>query len=587
MDRADSRTITQPPIGQTKAEAGEIGFAQLHDEELRGIWQRMLDAGQNLSALLRAALDGLVAYLGFERAFLILSAGPEGRDGPAHAADDESLPLRVLAARARTRRPEGDRSEDVSNPEFALNRSAVKRALQSPQAFAIQDCLVQPHRDGEEVHRSVLCQPFSAGPDMPAALYLDRGLGGGPIDARDVARMAVYAECCLPILGRGLLYQEVQNLRARLASPAPADAPRMEMGVGSRRPPAAEHGADEAAVDLPAQIPSYHGIVGHAEKLRRIFQVIEKVKDSDLNICIFGESGTGKELVARAIHAASQRRDRPFVSENCGTIAENLLESELFGHLKGSFTGADEDRKGLFELASGGTLFLDEISDMSEGMQRKMLRVLQEGVIRPIGSKQTVKVDTRIVCASNKNLNALVQSGAFRVDLYYRVNVVSIEVPPLRDRREDIPLLAAHFCAELGAEGRAVPRVSQSVLSTLREYPWPGNVRELRNVIHRAAATCSRGTIHRKDVLPLLADRHAAGSFSGEGLERTESQIVLRVPRRESFNEIIGECERVVLFNALKECNWNKSKVVKMLKIPRQSLYNMIAKHDLRRKWEE
>ncbi len=600
MDRTDSRTIIQPPIGQPEAKVGQTGPAQLQEEELRGLAQRLLDAGQNLPALMRAALDGLIAFLGFERAFLVLSGGPEGRGGPAHAAEDDSPPLRVVAARARAWRSETDRGEDVPNPEFALNRSAVKRAFQSVQAFAIQDCLVQPHRDREEFHRSVLCLPFSAGPDMPAAVYLDRGLGGGPIEARDLARIAAFAERCLPILCQGLLHQEVLNLRAQLQSPSDPEGAHSEAASteasgyfpgeraeGSRRPQPAEHGAEVAPADVPAQIPSYHGIVGRSEKLRRIFQVIEKIKDSDLNICIFGESGTGKELVARAIHWASLRRDRPFISENCGTIAENLLESELFGHMKGAFTGADEDRKGLFELASGGTLFLDEISDMSEGMQRKLLRVLQEGVIRPIGSKQTLKVDTRIVCASNKNLAALVQSGAFRVDLYYRVNVVSIEVPPLRDRRDDIPILAAHFCAELAAEGVPTPRVSESAMTSLREYSWPGNVRELRNVIRRAATTCSRGTLHRKDVLPLLADRQAAGSFSGEGLERTESQMVLHVPRRDGFNEIIGECERVVLFNALKECNWNKSKVVKMLKIPRQSLYNMIAKHDLRRKWEE
>ncbi|MGH9362560.1 MAG: sigma 54-interacting transcriptional regulator, partial [Thermoanaerobaculia bacterium] len=220
-----------------------------------------------------------------------------------------------------------------------------------------------------------------------------------------------------------------------------------------------------------------------------------------------------------------------------------------------------------------------------EGMQRKLLRVLQEGVIRPIGSKQTVKVDTRIICASNRNLQALVKSGAFRVDLFYRVNVISIEIPPLRERIGDLRHLAARFLAEIEAEEGLALRISAGALKALEEYAWPGNVRELRNVIRRAAVTCGRRAIARKDVAPLLEGGPPAG-FQGEGLDRSDTQLHLTVPRRESFNEIIGECERVVILNALKECRWNKSKVVKALKIPRQSLYNMIAKHDLQRSWD-
>ena len=326
-------------------------------------------------------------------------------------------------------------------------------------------------------------------------------------------------------------------------------------------------------------------MVGRSASLDKVGEAIKRAAPTNATVLIVGESGVGKELVARAIHASSRRWDRKFVSENCGTIAESLLESELFGHMKGAFTGADEDRPGLFEAAQGGTVFLDEIGDMSEGMQRKLLRVLQEGVIRPIGSQKSLKVDVRVISASNRNLPALVQKGAFRIDLFYRMNVISLELPPLRERVEDMPLLVDHFLDEIAHEDGQAKRLSESAMNALRQYAWPGNVRELRNVIRRVVVTSKERTIVRKDVAPLLTGSQTTG-FLSEDLDRTDTHIVLRVPRKKTFHEIIGECERVVLQSALKECRWNKSRVVKLLKIPRQSLYNMIAKHNLTRKWE-
>jgi DNA-binding NtrC family response regulator len=196
-----------------------------------------------------------------------------------------------------------------------------------------------------------------------------------------------------------------------------------------------------------------------------------------------------------------------------------------------------------------------------------------------------VKVDVRVMCASNKNLRALVGTGAFRMDLFYRVNVISIEVPPLRDRIDDVPLLVAHSIAEVERQEGIVRRLSESAMNEFRRYNWPGNVRELRNVLRRAMVTCPRRTIVRKDVVPFLTGGQTPG-FLGEDLDRTDSHIILRLPRRSTYNEIIDECERIVLSNALKECHWNKSKVVSLLKIPRQSLYNKIEKYGLHRKWE-
>jgi transcriptional regulator with PAS, ATPase and Fis domain len=218
--------------------------------------------------------------------------------------------------------------------------------------------------------------------------------------------------------------------------------------------------------------------------MKRLFHLLDRIIDSDLPAVVVGESGTGKELVARAIHFYGPRKRGPFVTENCGAIPDTLLESVLFGHRKGAFTGADRDRPGLFEVASGGTLFLDEIASMTQTMQTKLLRTLQEGVIRPLGGSAEKNVDVRIIAASNRNLASLVREGSFREDLYYRMNVVSVEVPPLRDRREDVPVLVAHFI-EKHATGRKV-ELEPEALARLMAYDWPGNVRELENEIMRA-----------------------------------------------------------------------------------------------------
>jgi DNA-binding NtrC family response regulator len=538
---------------------------------LRDTVRQASEDGRGADSVSRTVLDGLLSCLGLERGFLLIL-----RDGPEVPSGPDTDPFDVIAAREAS-----DRSfADVVNPEFAIDRSVVQKAVRSQRPLAIEDCLVGSDPKREEIHRSVLCRSFRISPGKTAVVYLDDRLGSGRGGEKSVSAFAACLEGCIPFLAQAFLLDEVLELRGRTAG---------GRGDGGEEVEGPESGAasdqEETLVELPVEIPSLNGIIGASEKMRRLSQVIDKVKDSDLNICIFGESGTGKELVARAIHEASRRREKKFISENCGTIADNLLESELFGHLKGSFTGADEDREGLFQAADGGTLFLDEIGDMSEDMQRKLLRVLQEGMIRPIGSKAPIKVDVRILCASNKNLRALVQAGSFRMDLFYRVNVVSIEVPPLRERLDDLPILAAHFISEMEREEGISRRFSQSAMNELLKYNWPGNVRELRNVLRRSMVTCTRHTIVRKDLLPLLVGGQSTG-FSGEDMERTDAHIILRLPRRSTFSEIMDECERVVLLSALKECRWNKSKVVKLLQIPRQSLYNKIEKLGLKRKWQ-
>ncbi|HMB69668.1 MAG TPA: sigma 54-interacting transcriptional regulator, partial [bacterium] len=237
-----------------------------------------------------------------------------------------------------------------------------------------------------------------------------------------------------------------------------------------------------------------HSVVGRSHAMQEIFGLIEQVAPTDSTVLIHGESGTGKELIADAIHRSSRRADGPFVKVNCSALSEGLLESELFGHVKGSFTGAHQDRKGRFEMADGGTLLLDEVGDLSEGIQVKLLRVLQEREIERVGDSRTRPVDVRILAATHRPLRRLVAEERFREDLYYRLNVIPLRVPPLRDRREDVPLLAARFLEELrGTTAKAVERISPDAMRVLMDHRWPGNVRELRNAVEHAMVKC-RGT---------------------------------------------------------------------------------------------
>jgi transcriptional regulator with GAF, ATPase, and Fis domain len=247
------------------------------------------------------------------------------------------------------------------------------------------------------------------------------------------------------------------------------------------RPPAAGKSA------APAEIPSRFGMIGDSPPMRAVYDLIERVAASDVSVLIQGETGTGKELVARALHEQSARKNKPFLAENCAAVPPNLLESELFGHTRGSFTGAIADRAGHFVAADGGTVFLDEIGDMPLAMQSKLLRVLQEGEVRPVGSNKTSKVNVRIVAASNKDLAAMVREKSFREDLYFRLNVVTIKLPPLRERTGDVAHLARAFAARMEGEVGKPVRLSDAAVDALARWNWPGNVRELENSIRRAA----------------------------------------------------------------------------------------------------
>ena len=300
-------------------------------------------------------------------------------------------------------------------------------------------------------------------------------------------------------------------------------------------------------------------LIGQSAAMRRVVEMVETVAASDATVMITGESGTGKEVVARAIHAASPRRFNPMVVIHCSALTESLLESELFGYEKGAFTGAQARKKGKFEVADGGTVFLDEISDISLRTQTDLLRVLQEKEIVRVGDTVTVKVDFRVIAATNKRLERLVEQGTFRPDLYYRLNVFNIDIPPLRERREDIPLLAKHFIEKFASSmNRTAPRLAPRTLELLLGYHWPGNVRELENAIERALL------ISREDDLPPEAFPFQVN------------------PARPVYGQRLEDIERVHIEKVLAETNWNLSRSARLLDIDRTTLYNKIRRYGLK-----
>jgi two-component system, NtrC family, nitrogen regulation response regulator NtrX len=323
---------------------------------------------------------------------------------------------------------------------------------------------------------------------------------------------------------------------------------------------------------LKQSIDAPFEIVGKTPVMRALMEKIEKVATTPARVLITGENGTGKELVARALHRMSPRANKPFVEVNCAAIPGELIESELFGHIRGSFTGAVADRAGKFEQAHKGTLFLDEIGDMSLAAQAKVLRVLQDNVITRIGGAKPISVDVRVIAATNKTLENEIAAGKFREDLYYRLNVVPIHVPPLRERREDIPTLAQYFAATLSAREGIPPRsFTPDALERLSALDWPGNVRELRNTVERLLILAPDNEISARDI-----DR-----LSGQRVLDDAGLATLTQCR--TFEEFKEAAERAFLLNKLREFDWNVSETARAVEMPRSNLYKKIERYSLSR----
>jgi DNA-binding NtrC family response regulator len=322
------------------------------------------------------------------------------------------------------------------------------------------------------------------------------------------------------------------------------------------------------------RIDAFQGIVGESEKMQDIFSLVERIADSDSTILINGETGTGKGLIARAIHRQSYRREQPFVSINCGAIPENLLESELFGHMKGSFTGATANKIGKFEAADGGTIFLDEIGDMSHDLQVKILKVLEERCFEPVGGCKTVKVNVRIVAATHRDLEEEVQKGNFREDLFYRLYVIPIKMPALKERRSDIPHFIDHFLCELNNKKKTeVDSISEEALNLMLQHTWPGNVRELANLMERIVVIKGKGEINVDD-LPLKMRKDArknaiiSPELTGDGL---------------CLSTAVSEFEKRLIYQSLEKTKWVKNRAAKLLQVKRTTLVEKIKRYELQK----
>ncbi len=456
----------------------------------------LLNGIHDLNVLLPKIMDMALAPIQAERGLIVLKEGTEFRVAVARSVHDD----------------EGDLLEYSS--------SIVRRAMSGEGAILTHDAQIDPRFSGAQsviMQRvtSVLCVPLIVKDQVEGAIYLDSRQNRTKFTPESLDFLKIFAN---------IAAISVQN--ARLVQGLSLENVRLQSEV--------------------ERTYAFSEIIGNHPRMIETFKLMDKIKDSNISVLIEGESGTGKELVARALHYSSIRRNKPFVAQFCGNLSENLLESELFGHRKGSFTGAIADKKGLLEIADGGTFFLDEIADISPTIQAKLLRVIQDGIVRRVGDVTERKVDVRIVSATNRSLKKEVEKGAFREDLYYRLNVVYMRLPALRERRSDIPLLVHHLLKKFATHnGDEKPKqITSDAMKQLLDYDWPGNIRELGNTIERSYVLSSPTTIRAEDLS--LPQRSADGSPRPRTMKDHTREIVVRT---------------------LEECGGNRTRTAEVLDV--------------------
>lgn len=508
---------------------------------------------RNLEDILDRVMDASILLAGAERGFLILkNDAVEGGPFPG---------FEVKAARHFNHKT-------ISEAGFQFSLSMVKQAL-SDASPVITDNAQQDERfqNIQSVHlyqlKSILVVPLEVGGEVLGVLYLDHRYKPDCFSKEDVLVIMAFATQASLAIERARMLSQLELNRDELKSQVQVQAQKIE------------ELAEELEYSRDHLKHSYHEIVGNSPPMIEVFKLLDHVTKTRIPVWIWGESGTGKELIARALHFNSPRSDKPFVTENCSSIPENLLESELFGHKRGAFTHADRDRVGLFEQANGGTLFLDEVADMSLPMQVKLLRVLQEGEVRHLGSNKKVKIDVRLVTASNQDLAVLVREGKFRQDLFFRINGMTIALPPLRNRKPDIPALVHYMIKNISAANDLKPsKVSKEALKFFYDYDWPGNIRELEGFVRNLLLFSDGQPITREFVEyhKKMLERQSTVS------QGKNSSVVIAAVNEED------QMEHKQLVDSLRKHRMDKYAVAKELGISVKTVYARMGKFKIPKK---
>lgn len=458
--------------------------------------------------------------------------------------------------------------KEIETDSFSVSLSALKEAIDSGKPMVTDNALQDTRfEEAESVHqmelKSICALPLKDTSGVIGALYLDHPYQTDIFQEADLNSLQMLADQAALALQKAQMIAQLQDSNVKLSHRVEDQA--QEITTLKRE-------VEDHREQLQHE---YKEIIGQSPAMLEVLSLVDRVTETKVPVWVYGESGTGKEMIARALHFNSSRAKEAFVSENCSALPETLLESELFGHKRGAFTHADRDKKGLLEYADKGTVFLDEIADMSMSMQAKLLRFLQEGEIRPLGSNKVLKVDVRVVSASNKDLHALVAEEKFREDLFYRLNGVTVTLPPLRDRLEDIPLLAQHFLKRIAKEEkREELEIAPDALNLLLDYHWPGNVRELENTLRTAVLFSQKGRITAK----ALHFKKTLGSPAPKKSKKGPEAAKAAAPSGSGseLNE-----EKRLLLKALHDAGFHKGNAAKTLGISRRYLYTQLLRHQV------
>ena len=578
--RVSFQGLARPRLGDTQAL--ELG-AELEDEGYRTSlpeprservalhsYARLcaqLLAPHDTPALLRAVVGNAVELVHAERGFLLLSPQAGER------AEFGSFALKVARSHERL---------DVPLPHTRLSKGVTEKVYTSGQALLSVDAGRDERLSGmasvEDLRlRSIVCAPIRIEGRVEGVLYVDHRLQEQAFDEADLEALELYASlAALAILSRRRV-DALQAKNAELEESRRRIARRNDERGRKVRDRDSELAVARSELARERSRHDYTGIVGLSDAMTQVYSTLDRYMDSDLPVLVSGESGTGKELVARALHRNGPRKERPFVTENCAALPDALLESELFGHAKGAFTGAHKHKRGLLEAADGGTLFLDEIGDMSPEMQKKLLRVLQEGEFRPVGADSVQKVDVRLIAASHRDLAAMVRDGSFREDLYYRIHVLHVRLPALRERREDVPVLAQHLLTRAARDaGKPAPYLGTDVVAVLCAYDWPGNVRELENEMRRLVVLAG-DEVRPEHLSATVLERRSVRLTS----DRVQDAQGLMVDGGNDMKSAVADLERRSIEAALLAVGGNKSRAAAELGISRFALQRKLEKYGL------